>query len=704
MSKKEDRQKRITVMDAVDYLSTLAELEIAHPQEMDQDLLPLGPAEPKWTDPEQAAQNRALIQEAFRVIYDYLHHLYEKDKSQLRDPEIQRGIQAIMVLTGEAVQKIDQYTPIFQGKLGSASELKEYQELQEFYLSKITKRFRKEIDLEESWEKEFQELAPEEIEAEKQGLKDLDTIRKDTEYELLYIAKENGQPFFNRNLTRHIRLVGEFDEALSRQGGEDDPLLKLKRLEDKQAHLSAREILHNVTPYMDEYFKEAMHHKDKEYVAAVNKAVMSLMLAANPSNLMGVAEEKSSLRYFLDFRSYLREALLSEEYQRAVASALNYDIPFIHALLNLTHSLAGWLFMRSPQPQETALFIQKLIEKGKGAAYNEEAPLWGEILENDQAIRSYLKRFPNGPLLKALDDFREEEEKWGFDPLALGNFPSQLYTFTTGELHLTVMRLPAPVHQELITKAEIVPEFRAFLRSLNTQMKGERHLLFNLQDRTSWHEQARSLALEEFQKEAEFAGSLSVVTLSKNSEFYTQTGAYQNLAQASQFIQTFQEQIASKEEGGFSFPATVGMDEINSFTKDTLQMIHQFLFAGKEQLLRKERLDFIEIFYQFFIMRIVLLLKPDSISFTCKDAIDTGEAQAAGFYAFLRMMMKQDDPWTKDEREFLLWMIYAPALLIRERAIDPARLTRIVSALTTLGSQVTKSFARPKIDKLQKAA
>src|SRR5690242_4708342 len=106
MSKKEGREKRITVMDAVDYLSTLAELEISHPQEMDQDLMPQGSAEPNWTDSDQVAHNRALIQETFRVIYDYLLHLYEKDKSQLRDPDIQRGIQAIMVLAGEAVVKI----------------------------------------------------------------------------------------------------------------------------------------------------------------------------------------------------------------------------------------------------------------------------------------------------------------------------------------------------------------------------------------------------------------------------------------------------------------------------------------------------------------------------------------------------------------------------------------------------------------------
>jgi len=100
-------------------------------------------------------------------------------------------------------------------------------------------------------------------------------------------------------------------------------------------------------------------------------------------------------------------------------------------------------------------------------------------------------------------------------------------------------------------------------------------------------------------------------------------------------------------------------------------------------LTRKERLDFIEIFYQFFYLKIVELVNPRFLSFTCKDAIDTGEAVAVSFYVFLHLL---SDPSSikKAEKDFILWMLYAPALLTRERAIDIQRFNRAISSLSLI--------------------
>jgi hypothetical protein len=66
------------------------------------------------------------------------------------------------------------------------------------------------------------------------------------------------------------------------------------------------------------------------------------------------------------------------------------------------------------------------------------------------------------------------------------------------------LRLPAPIHQEVIHEAEVVEEMCAFLRSLQSGVQGQRHLLFNLQDRTSGGACAL-YQLEGLQNEPEFS-------------------------------------------------------------------------------------------------------------------------------------------------------------------------------------------------------
>jgi hypothetical protein len=87
------------------------------------------------------------------------------------------------------------------------------------------------------------------------------------------------------------------------------------------------------------------------------------------------------------------------------------------------------------------------------------------------------------------------------------------------------------------------------------------------------------------------------------------------------------------------------------------------------------------------------MFKPDILSFTCKDAVDTGAAASAEMFAFLRMM---NDPskWSKEEKDFLLWMLYSPALAIRERAIDGNRLHRMASALAVVNAELEAHYER----------
>jgi hypothetical protein len=682
-------QHDLTVMEAVDHLSSLAELDTKSSKAPEEE------GKINWVDSKNSEEKRETIRQTFRVINNYLHHLYEKDKGRLKDQETQRGVQSIMVLVGEAAQKLDKFTSLFKeaGVKDSVTNVKEYQDLQQYYLTKIVHRFQKTLENEEAWQAEWAGAEETGLDVQRRGLKDLETVRRDKEYELFYILRDDGRPFFNRNLLRHIKLVGDFDETLSDPSGED-PLLRIKTIQDRELQESARAILDQASPHLDEYFKNALKNKEMPIVAGINKAVMALMLTANPRNLIQNTTGKSCVGYFRDFHIYLRAALSSPEYQKLIATPFEELDRFSHSLLNIAYTLSLLFFTRQSTRTEAIELIKRLIGKKKKEDLEKGASFWNSLLDSDEEIRDKLKRYPNGPLLKTLDAFREGEEHGGFDPFLQENLPAQLFSFHYDSTHVSCLRLPSPTKQEVINKAHVVEEFASFVRSLNTRVEGKKHLLINIQDRTSWQEHARSLALEELQRKAEFASNLCVVTLPKSTEFYLQSETYYDLDQAEYFLAVLKEQVASGEECGFFFPAAFKTPDFSRFVDQAIDLIHHQFFSGKKELLRKERLDFIEIFYQLLILKIVDIFRPDSMSLTCKDAVDTGAAASASLYAFLRIL-SNPSPWTQEERDLLLWMFFAPSLFLRERAIDLQRLHRSVSALATV--QVQADTQRNKL-------
>jgi len=341
-------------------------------------------------------------------------------------------------------------------------------------------------------------------------------------------------------------------------------------------------------------------------------------------------------------------------------------------------------------------FIHMLIERGarESIAQNQTASplsLWNTLLDQDDNIRYLLKQNPNGPLMMNLRLFSQDKQLSGFDPLAQQNFPGLMYTIVSDEVHIDCIRLPSPTSQTTIDQANLVNEFYGFLRSIGSQKRSQRHLLFNLQDRTSWYERARCVAVEEVHKNAEFTDTLIVVTLPKNADFYMQSGSYLDQNDAKEFKRELKEQIVSGEQCGFYFPKEIDEKTVLKFTDNALETIHKVFFGNKDVLIHKNRLDFIEIFYLMFTLKLIEIFKPDIISFTCKDAIDTGAAASAELFAFLRMM-NDASHWSKEEKDFLLWMLYSSALGVRERAIDVQRLNRMTSALSLVNAELDARY------------
>ncbi|HAZ15821.1 MAG: hypothetical protein A2Y28_01845 [Chlamydiae bacterium GWC2_50_10] len=681
--------EELSLMDAVDNLSALSELDALASEEAKEEGIEKKHAV-KWLSPALNSENQEEVKETFRVLHNYLKYVYEEEKSRLEDPQTQKGIQAMMLLAGEAAQKVDRFTDIFKGIKGkeSVSELKEFQELQKFYLTRIVKRFQESLEEEEAWKAEWGEPQEGVLDIERRALRDLETVRKDREYELFYLRKEDGRLFYNQNLLRHIRLVGDFDEAVSRVE-EKDPLLQIKTIREQEVIETAKTILKQTAPYIDSFYKEAYPFRKKSFVSKINKALMALMLAANPKNSLLRTKGKSSLLYFFDFHLFLREALLSEEYQKCLTLHDGKIDPFFHALINLSHTLSLYFFMQTPTKKEFLAFIYKLIatKTGKREKFPSHS-FFHALLDQDDHLRLLFKRYPSGPILKTLDVLKMEESERAFDPLLQENVPSQLFSFLSEKRHITCLHLPCPTRQTVIDKAEIIEEFKGFLRALFCDLKPRKVLMINLQDRTSWKEYARCIALEKLQHEAEFSENLVVVTLPKESDFYFQSSSYLQLHSSAEFKKQFLNQIKSGDECGFFFPKGLSQKAILDFSEEMIETVHSLFFAKKETLTRKNRLDFIELFYHFLTQQIIEWTQPDLISFASKDGIDRGAAAAAGFYLFLRLFSDTSN-WKKEERDQLLSILYAPALLVRERLLDIQRLHRMVSALSLLEAALT---------------
>jgi hypothetical protein len=611
-----------------------------------------------------------VLSATFRSIHQYLVDLSQNPEMDWDNTKMLHGIAAMMALVGESAEKMDQYLRARLGKEGEKiAEHPEYQALTHFYNRYFSLKMKSD---------ELHEVSDTE-------LKDMDIVRSDREYELFYICHEDGRPYYRPELLRHMRLACSFEA--DGESFEEDPILQIRAMVDRDIQASAQQILKGCQPLISDFYdsfrKMPSHHG---LARALSMSVLALLLTANPRNLLHNTTGKTALQYFSDFHRFLREALDHSEYQKMIAYPPEREDQAAHLLLELSHGLCQSLFFHPGGiKQETIALLYRTMrrgsERGKVSLAKEDS-FWSQLLRDDENYRALLNKFPSGPLLKILDLIREREELEGqpvFDPFLQNNLPHFLYRITFKNNPIDILHLPSPTSQSIINKVEIVDEFKGFLRALQAEKKSKRHLLINLQDRTVWREYPRSKTLEALQKTAEFNSVLHVVTIPKGTDFYLQASEYLNINKAEEFLAAFEAQLATPEECGFFFPADFKLQELKAFVKETLPFIHRHFFGAKSTLNRRAREDFIEIFYQFLILKLIQDFAPTSISFSCKDGVDTGAAQAASFYAFLKLI--DGGLENKVDQDSIRWLFYAPALLVRERSIDAERLTRTLTAL-----------------------
>jgi len=675
----------LTLDEAVDALAGLSEVEF-DPQ--------LGILAPhgespyavrivEWLQQHDANETREMVRQLFKVI---LKHL----KLQLHEEEphgnAMEGAKSIMLLVVEAAKKIDHVTDLFFHVQGSVMELREFKRLQEFYLSRISRAIDEGVL--GRWIAALSKIAlqPTEnvhIPAFQHVFVDMDSVKKDTEYELFFLRKEDSSRFFSPRLIRNMQLVSNFGPIVHEEN-ETDLVEHLRIWQDVAVQNASKHMVEKLRPVLDKTLKVTSGKKDNELVGALNKSIMALLLTSHPEKMIAEGSPKTCLEYFQNYLSYLQEALHSREYGRFTVYPPEEESG--KACLECVQQMCRSLFQDNYSLQSITPYLHELVQEGnqrQSVEHQSEATqcqkLWSHLAADYSALQKLFKRHANDPLSKIITSL-EEQELMEFDPLKMGALPQNLFKVRD----IQMIRIPSPTAQEFIHTAKINAPFQGFIATL--QQQGEKLLYVNLQDRTSWREHARSSVLEEFQYKTEEA--LTVISLPVETEFYRQLSPYDTDSQVDVFVEHILEHLKD-EQSGFYFPQPIKKALFFEFISESLKTIQQVFFPEKNILNVEQRKDFLTIFYTLLILKVLDLVDPDFCAISCKDGIDAGASLGVSLHTFLQVIQgKQYSPEFEQEINTLL---FGPALLTRDRLIHPERFHRFNSALRHIEQAVHES-------------
>ncbi len=703
----EEAQSHLTIIEAVENLSNIAEMDsndrigviedqvIVHDQDDDSE----APLEAiHWLEEKSQHQTEEVVADTFKTVLKYVKDFHKKEFNRFYEDKNQKGLKKIMLLVGKASDKLKNYTHLFSGThTDGIEETREYKQLSNFYKERIAIEDEEKVSLIDLSRKERQlsltkhplQEEDEDIIKAKQFIFDIEKIKVDDSYELLYLQRDDGSRFYNQNFYRNLKLACNFGDYVGKHL-ERDPVDGLNCWLDTSLQNSAEMILNLIKPHLKPFYQEMTRYRDMEVVASVNMALMALMMASNPKNQLSLRPIKSSVEYFQDYQHYVREALESFEYHKLQSFPPPSSNIFLHNLIDVIHMLSWALFFQHLDMKSFSSVIDDIIEEGKVSGSKDKSSkslsCWEQFEENYVHISRYLMNYPVGPLFQTLYSMTEGVND-EFDTLMMKNFPLEWASLKVGDKATSMLRLPSPTHQELVSKVSLDHEFMGFLDALKASKETKKHLLINLQDRTIWKEHPRAKFLENLPKQSEYYKNIDVVTLCKESDFYFQRGAYKELGSIGHFFKQIILQLHSPETG-FYFPGWIDEQIFNGFVEKLISQIHKFFFDSKSKLNQIERQDFIEIFYQFLTLKLIELCGADSFSFTCKDGLDVGSASMCSFYAFMKVL--SGEKLSDEDAQKMNAMLFAFPMVVRQRCIKAEHFIRMVNCQKCIEKGIAK--------------
>lgn len=686
----QDPHLPFAVIDAVETLNEIAEADFpyivsfAQEDQIHDQNETIRSITSRWHKGDEEAET--AIQEIFRVILRYLHSLNRRKKKSIEDRKVMEGIKDIMAVVGEAAKKLDQCSTLFhETQSHHATGTREYRALQDFYWKNLQHRIEPEVlsrrifESIQGVEKNQKRKKKISLEDEHQ-IVDLETGKSDQHYELFFLRKENGSRFYSSSLLRNMQLVCDFGGRIGTATQLELPSTVYLWM-DLLCHETAKNILDAIEYTQREYFEKTRAFAKQETVSAINKALMSLMMAAHAKNLLENSPAKSCREYFLDFHQFLRISLQTGTYQKWIAYPPLEENHFAHAVLDLLHALCFAFFSQTHGWRCLEDRLEEWIDRAREdrsmehlEAAEESNAYWNLLASDTAALKHLFYFYPNGPLRKNLSLFEHQQlSRW--DPLMQGNLPTVLFDLYLHEKRIVHNRFPAPVIQEKIDQAVLTDEWRGFVHALSS-MEQAHHLLINLQDRTSWYEHARAALFE--QNERDPLSPVTVVTLAMDTDFYHQRAPFDQESHADRFIRQILEQLRG-EQTGFHFPETLHPAITGHFAEGVLLAIHRIFFGGRNVLAPEHRRQFIDLFYLFLIMKCIDIAQPSSFSLTCKDGVDVGPCFSALLFGLLKSL--QSKAPTSQDLSMFHQILFLSSVLMRERLPQPYRLERMLGAL-----------------------
>lgn len=331
-------------------------------------------------------------------------------------------------------------------------------------------------------------------------------------------------------------------------------------------------------------------------------------------------------------------------------------------------------------------FCKKLMHLIKASAKYplKDASLSASLFHTRECIKN-APRALKIPFAKAIHQFFVGQFNFNYDPQIQENTPYKLFDYEINSKKIPILRMGTQTIENylapLTSQASINPEFISFLEYLKANEK--KHLYINLQNKNPcWignNEAPRCRALEELAKE--YPDNLIFIGLAKNSVFYHQEDSYKDQNKAFLFKEQFLQQFFHPD-GGFAFINTIHLTHTDETLSSIIEEVHHIHFHAKPFLSREERLNFIELTYLYIEKRALELFMPDSANLSCKDGIDRAGGATALLYFDYFFKGKQE--LSSDQLQDLEAILFAPALLVKKRAITKNRFLRFISAANHL--------------------
>ncbi len=691
----------IALLDAIETLTQISEMGFegrALPEWLSTTTtpqLPILEGTVEWLQSKNTENVMKVVREDFRIILDYLRKFDKMGEGLLINPQTLEGMKAIMLVVSDAAETLDKYSQvrIHKGRglfWKSIKETKEFKDLMHFYNRKIAPLARREAQVQLVANLPIGQLLQAAIGKASQGslaiehhIIDLESLRKDQEYELLYLRRDDGSRFFGSKLVRTLKLICNFEEEP--QGLKQGEVFRdISIWNDAQLRLMVKTWVGQVFPQCDQFFKARGSARDHELVQKASNMTFALMLAHTQSRIVPLTPVKGVKEYLHDFHTFLGEITSSSDFGRLIAYPPKNPRAWDFAIYRLVHEIAWSIFTQGRISKDLFNLHEALISQCHEFTYDWDIKsgtgVSSHFWEQYQKLHAVSKEFATQPLLRDVE-FLDSDRPCVYDPMLLLNYPFKVYDLSWKNSTIPVYRLPFPTHQEFIDKASISNEFKAFLRESRSRGYGP-VLVVDLQNPTSWKEGARSHALHELSHSHEFNGTLIPLTLNRDGDFYRQVEIESgDMTSIDVFFKKLKDAIGSATHG-YIYPDKWKTTDFAHFIDLLLETIQEGFLFHKSELSRVEKMEVIDIVQLFVVLKAIDDFAPSFIYITCKDGLDITLPFVTEFYVLLKMLNNRSI--SHAEEQYLSTVLYGPPLLVRGRPIFQERFNRLISVIRFL--------------------